>query len=309
MQFELEPDNRNQPDEALLEDLRRVSEALKPVRITKDLYDAHGRWCAATMRLRFGSWNKALALAGLKPTHVVNIPREEIIRDIQRVARSLSRTALTFSEYHKNGGMTDRPIRRVFGAWAAAARAAGIEPAYDPLDLTDEICFEAIETIWQERGRQPREHEVRPPEARVAGPAITRRFGSWRKALEAFVGYMNAAESDGSPHDSAAPRPPTQAGTLEDGTVVRRESTPRNVGWRLRFLVMRRDGFRCKRCGRSPATHLGLSLVIDHHVPWSHGGPTIFDNLRTLCEECNGGRGNLADEEEVRPCASTAPST
>jgi 5-methylcytosine-specific restriction endonuclease McrA len=61
---------------------------------------------------------------------------------------------------------------------------------------------------------------------------------------------------------------------------------------------MRRDGFRCRHCGRSPATSPGTVLVIDHIVPWSQWGETEYDNLQTLCVECNGGKSDLSDTEE-----------
>jgi 5-methylcytosine-specific restriction endonuclease McrA len=32
-------------------------------------------------------------------------------------------------------------------------------------------------------------------------------------------------------------------------------------------------------------------LHIDHIVPWSKGGTTVFDNLRTACDVCNLGKG------------------
>lgn len=70
--------------------------------------------------------------------------------------------------------------------------------------------------------------------------------------------------------------------------------TSRNVSWRLRFLVMRRDSFKCQLCGLSPAMKHGTVLVVDHVVPWASGGETTMDNLQTLCEQCNGGKSNLS---------------
>jgi 5-methylcytosine-specific restriction endonuclease McrA len=32
---------------------------------------------------------------------------------------------------------------------------------------------------------------------------------------------------------------------------------------------------------------------VDHIVPWSKGGETILENLRTLCSKCNLGKGNV----------------
>ena len=71
------------------------------------------------------------------------------------------------------------------------------------------------------------------------------------------------------------------------------KKTLRAVNWRLRFLVMRRDDFKCRQCGCSPAIKPGTVLVVDHVVPWSKGGETTIDNLQTLCEPCNGGKSDL----------------
>ena len=43
-------------------------------------------------------------------------------------------------------------------------------------------------------------------------------------------------------------------------------------------------------CGRG--TNDGVSLQIDHKIPFSLGGLTVLDNLQTLCSECNLSKGN-----------------
>jgi 5-methylcytosine-specific restriction endonuclease McrA len=58
---------------------------------------------------------------------------------------------------------------------------------------------------------------------------------------------------------------------------------------------MRRDGFRCCHCGRSPASTPGVELNVDHIKPWSEGGETELGNLQTLCDACNQGKGSLPD--------------
>lgn len=49
-----------------------------------------------------------------------------------------------------------------------------------------------------------------------------------------------------------------------------------------------RDWFRCVICGRSPAKEPNIELHID---PWSKGGQNTEGNLRTLCFDCNLGKG------------------
>jgi 5-methylcytosine-specific restriction endonuclease McrA len=59
----------------------------------------------------------------------------------------------------------------------------------------------------------------------------------------------------------------------------------------LRFRILERDRFRCRACGRSPANHLDCELHVDHIVPVAQGGTNAPENLRTLCADCNWGRG------------------
>lgn len=61
---------------------------------------------------------------------------------------------------------------------------------------------------------------------------------------------------------------------------------------RLRFLVLRRDGYRCQLCGLTQAD--GVQLEVDHKVPVAKGGKTDEDNLWTLCHPCNNGKSDLS---------------
>lgn len=62
----------------------------------------------------------------------------------------------------------------------------------------------------------------------------------------------------------------------------------------MRYDVLRRDGFRCVRCGRGRED--GVKLHVDHIKPVSRGGKSVMDNLQTLCEDCNCGKGNKYEE-------------
>lgn len=65
----------------------------------------------------------------------------------------------------------------------------------------------------------------------------------------------------------------------------------------LRFLIMRRDSFRCRLCGKSASSDNGVRLEVDHIKPVSSWGTTAEENLWTLCRECNHGKhdGSLVD--------------
>jgi hypothetical protein len=164
--------------------------------------------------------------------------------------------------------------------------------------VSEEEYFQNIEEVWIKLGRQPLYREIEKPLSRYSAGAYERKFGSWRKALEAFVAFMNAeddeqnriepvgVETSSEPVDHADSKP-----ALSDAIV---HKTRRQVSDRLRFKVFYRDGMTCQICGKSRAKYMELELVVDHKVPWSKGGETIFENLQTLCRPCNGGKGDLS---------------
>lgn len=226
MEYALAPDNRNASDNTLLQDVRDIAAKLGTRTITMRQYAGRGRFGAETIRRRFGSWNRAIALAGLDVKHRWRIP--------------------------------------------------------------DEVLFANLDRVWRTLGRQPRRSDLDGTETAVSKSVYEQRFGSWRKALEAFVAYVEAARGQFLPN-AASPEP----------TVSARAMTcrgPRSANWRLRFLVLRRDNFRCRACGRS--TSDGIKLNVDHIRAWSRGGDTELGNLQTLCDKCNGGKSDLEWTEE-----------
>lgn len=58
---------------------------------------------------------------------------------------------------------------------------------------------------------------------------------------------------------------------------------------KIRFAIYERDGYRCVRCGKYDN---GSNLEIDHIIPISKGGKSTFDNLQTLCHDCNKEKGS-----------------
>ena len=69
--------------------------------------------------------------------------------------------------------------------------------------------------------------------------------------------------------------------------------TSRDINLRLRFRVLQRDNFKCCACGASPAKDASVELHVDHILPWSKGGETVFENLQTLCSKCNLGKSDM----------------
>ena len=203
---------------------------------------------------------------------------EEILDDLRRVSAALGTPKITQELYREHGQYDESNIGRRFGSWNRALVAAGLSISVRN-NISDEALFENVLILWQHYGRQPRRAELTEPPSTISQSAYNRRFGSWVSALKNFVEYANSSEA-------TAPnrRTEEQPGGHQTG---------RDPSLRLRFKILSRDRFTCQACGASPATSAGVELHVDHVVPWSKGGETTTENLRTLCGRCNLGKSNL----------------
>jgi len=213
-----------------------------------------------------------------------DIPEAELLEDLRRCATELSKDTLTVTEYKAKGNFGATTILRRFKQWNLALQKAGLR-APNRQHITDTELFENIATVWTKLGRQPygRELDKAVGLSDFSLGTYEQRFGSWNKALlafEAFIKSGNAPEVK-----SALPRPTRP-----------NKRTGSKVNWRLRAQVLIRDNCICQMCGASPAKDPNVILHADHIKPWSKGGETALENLRTLCLKCNIGKSDLHDE-------------
>lgn len=59
------------------------------------------------------------------------------------------------------------------------------------------------------------------------------------------------------------------------------------IGSRMRFEILKRDGYTCQYCGRKPPE---IVLELDHIKPRSAGGEDVPENLIVACRDCNRGK-------------------
>jgi hypothetical protein len=291
MKYQLEPNNRDCPNELLLEDLRNTAERLSLKTISKDIYNEHGRFSAATMQNRFGSWNNALVKSGLSVGHRINIDETELLDNLKYVANKIGAKTFTIEQYKLSGKFSHGTYLKIFGGWNQALIKAGLEPTKYRPKATREDLFNNMATVWEHVGRQPRRKDMQLSVSVYSSDTYIHHYGSWRTALEAFVIAANSEKSK----EIAFIKEPDACILSADN--LSKHTTERNPSWRLRFLVMRRDNFACRCCGASPAKDPSINLHIDHIHPWSKGGETLLQNLQTLCEKCNIGKSNLIQNE------------
>lgn len=72
-------------------------------------------------------------------------------------------------------------------------------------------------------------------------------------------------------------------------------SRPR-IGRRLRFEILRRDGFTCRYCGGQAPD---VVLTVDHVIPVVLGGSTEPTNLVAACKTCNAGKTSVQPDSSM----------
>ncbi len=306
MKFELTEPNKQYSNSELIDDLKQVAQMLDKKSLTQREYDENGRFSYQTQKNRFGSWLNAVNEAGLNQSKrpwggdlsETRIPKDQLIKDLNKVSEQLGKRSITMSDYDNHGEFGSATICKRFGGWNNAKKEAGLKIGR-LYNSSDEDYFENILSVWQKLGRQPRYQEMTAPLSKLNISSYERKFGTWRKALEQFIGYVNSkkdieeetiSETDNEPTNNASPQPTIIESKKE---VKPQKRTNRIANLRQRFKVMKRDGFKCVLCGTSPVLNPGCELHIDHIVPWSKGGETVIENLQTLCSNCNQGKSNL----------------
>jgi hypothetical protein len=290
MKFELKLDNRNVSVEELLKDLNEVAKKLGKDSLTKKEYTKSklNRFSGGTIAQRCGGWNNALKKAGLKVLFQQNVTDDELLDDLKRVAQTVSPKKVTQSVYKINGKFNPQTIRVRLGGWNEALKKTGLAISVHQ-NITDEELFNNLEEVWIKIGKQPGRRYMIPPFSKYSERPYLNRFGSWRKALESFIEHVNQEKHTQEAEDEKV----TQDNPATTAKTDYIHKTKRDINLRLRFLVMKRDNFKCKNCGRSPATDPKIILHIDHINAWANGGETVIENLQTLCSGCNLGKSNL----------------
>ena len=119
-----------------------------------------------------------------------NIPKEKLLEDLKRVARSNNQETATAALYSQQGRFGVNTFRRKFGSWNESLEACGLKVVHT-LNNKEEALFENLANLWQQLGRQPVGKDL--DKAKAAGNSkfslgtYEKRFGSWNKALLAFI--------------------------------------------------------------------------------------------------------------------------
>jgi 5-methylcytosine-specific restriction endonuclease McrA len=208
------------------------------------------------------------------------VSEDDIIIDLKNVARRLVKNSVTQREYNEHGKYSHKTVYKKFGSWPNALKKADLELKSNiGSKISDDALFQNLQDVWINLEQQPKYKDMVLPLSKYHSSTYERRFYGWRKALIAFIDYIDQDDNEQKIYSVQSP--------------VVKNRTQRTPNLRLRFKVLKRDNFKCRKCGRSPANYPNITLEVDHITPWSKEGETVEENLQTLCNECNQGKSNL----------------
>jgi len=230
-------------------------------------------------------------------THTRGFDKDGLLMELKRVAVIVGGNKISKTDVLKHSRIDPRTFERRFGSWGNAVGEAGLNIADTAKRFSDEELYTNLMETWETLGHRPTAREMSPPFSKIPATTYDKRFGSWKKAVLAFLRWVEQDQPDINTSSTLeAPDEPdyrkAASVPIEPESLVlpngqrdpRRCATPKQ-----KFRIMKRDGYRCCISGHSQSD--GCRLVVDHKIAWSKGGRTIDQNLWTLCDICNSGKG------------------
>ncbi len=249
------------------------------------------------------------------------IPESKIILELEKTAAHFKYIEFGRRDFNKLSDISEACVTRHYRGWKNALvalrkhlQAKGLELHPRPFSpcrvYSDKELFDEMERIWQKVGQRPSRRDWELSEPKISYISYGRRFGGWTNACLKFIEYkmgslilsdydtpvnieaLARTKSVNSPSPEGISAQPSNAESSHPvhHLLSSNSELSRSISVALRLKVLDRDNFRCRFCGRSPATEIGVRLHIDHILPFSKGGKSELGNLQTLCQDCNLGK-------------------
>ncbi len=205
---------------------------------------------------------------------VTRVTERQMLDSLRAFAEHRNDRPFTTREYDrwKDKVCHSWTISERLGSWRRALARVGIEAGirarrYSPRELMDNL-----ELVWRELGRPPGQPSMPRHGFRISSGPYRARWGSLRKACVALARFKRGEITEQQ---------------LLGGAGVPSRRARAALPLTLRWDVLKRDDYRCVKCGARPPD---VELEVDHIVPVSGAGTNDLANLRTLCRPCNQGK-------------------
>jgi hypothetical protein len=199
---------------------------------------------------------------------------EDLVRALQNAAEAFDGNYFSTTQYEGLSGKRphSETIIDRFGSWKKALKLIGVSGGREK-HYSAEQLIQNLDAIWKKLGFPPGMKTIATLGEKISRTPYRNHWGSVRSACEALAAF----------HKGSISREKLLAGNV---TVSTRTTIPLNVRWD----VLKRDNYRCAKCGASPSNDHQVELEVDHIYPVAKGGVNALENLQTLCRKCNQGK-------------------
>jgi hypothetical protein len=186
-----------------------------------------------------------------------DIPDQELLDDLKKVAEKMGVSKLSSREYDNNGAKyTSGTICTRFESWNKALEKANLTIVHYR-KVSEKDLFLNLEQVWIKIGRQPVFRDMTNSNSKYSTHQYVTKFGTWRNALTAFIQFINS-DIDFKEENEVAGISSTEN---QEKEIVFKHKTKRFPSERLKVQVLMRDGNKCRLCG---ITLTGDNIHFDH---------------------------------------------
>lgn len=116
------PKNAPVSSEELINDLKKVALDNNTDVLPQRLYKKYGKYDVTNISRRFGTWNKALLKAGLRPGNIINYSDEELFENILNIWQHKGKQPIRRDLNLEPSKISQYPYNRRFKSWSEALR-------------------------------------------------------------------------------------------------------------------------------------------------------------------------------------------
>lgn len=212
---------------------------------------------------------------------------ESLLAEVKRVAELIGDIP-TIEQFEREGRCSYDIINHRLGGLRTACRRLGFGTTLNTKNANDDELLSELLRVWDICLRQgksyPEQRDLIRHGSKYGKDRYYKRFGSWIKACERAFEYSDNTETIGS-----------EIAVSSISQDRRKSKLKRPIPLRVRYAILLRDRFTCCICGRAPNNTAGLRLHVDHIESEKDGGSLEPQNLRTLCDDCNIGKGSISE--------------